>query len=262
MAMKIVLIGAGQVAYHLGRWLAEKQMPVAQVFSRTAQHARQIGASLHIPFADEWEKIDQNAGLYIIAVKDDAIAPVADRLSAVVGRDRFAVHTSGSVASTVLAPYFDRYGVFYPLQTFSRARQPDYERVPLCLTAGSDADRAILETIASRLSGHFYPISDEQRAVLHIAAVMVNNFSNHLYALAEAVLADKQLPFELLRPLILETALKVQSLPPGEAQTGPAIRRDDLVVARHLAYLRTHHPDMAGLYEALTRSIQEHQGKP
>lgn len=253
----IVLIGAGNVGSHLGIRLIEKGIPVVQVFSRGAEKAAGLGDILHTTYTHDWAKINQHAGLYIIAVKDDVIREVAEKLSVVIGRDRFVVHTSGTVPMEVLAPYFNHYGSLYPLQTFSMGKRPDFDQVPVCIAANSEPAFDLLQSVAAHISNKTYPVNDAQRAVLHIAAVMANNFTNHLYYLAETILDDQQLPFDLLKPLILETAEKIQSQAPLASQTGPAIRGDQAVIEKHLAYLKVHHPEMAVIYEVMTRSIRD-----
>lgn len=255
----IVLLGAGNVGYQLGQRLLEKGFPVVQVFSRSIERAAALGRVLRTDYTNDWLQINKHAGLYIIAVKDDVIAEVAEQLSGIIGKDKLAVHTSGSVPMSVLAPYFDHYGSFYPLQTFSMAKQPDFDQIPICIAANGQNENDILEAIGNRISSRCYTVNDEQRAVLHIAAVVANNFTNHLYHLAETILADQQLPFDLLKPLILETATKIQENAPLKSQTGPAVRGDKEVIEKHLNYLKVFHPEIVPLYENLTRSIQKNK---
>lgn len=253
----IVLIGAGNVGYHLGQRLLEKGFPIVQVFSRSIEKAAELGRILNTDYTNDWQEVNTLAELYIIAVKDDVIAEVAEQLAQVTGKGKYFVHTSGTVPMTVLASFVDHYGCLYPLQTFSRAKQPDFDQIPICIAANGQNEYDILEAIGTRISSNCYPVNDEQRAVLHIAAVVANNFTNHLYHLAETILTGRQMPFDLLKPLILETAVKVQENDPLGSQTGPAIRGDKEVIEKHLAYLQTFHPEIVTIYKELTRSIQK-----
>lgn len=248
----IVLIGAGNVGYHLGRRLHERGFRILQVYSRTLAKATQLANAITSEATDQLQAIRTDADLYILAVHDDAIADVASMLPV---KDKLVVHTSGATPSTVLAPYFGRFGIFYPLQTFSVSKPVDFEQIPICVHANAAADVERLEQIAQRLSPRVYRIDDAQRAMLHVAAVFVNNFSNYMFQVGYDILERENLSFDLLRPLILETAQKVQENAPAAMQTGPAIRGDQATIDKHLQYLEQF-PVYRQLYEMLTRDIQ------
>ncbi len=256
---KIILIGAGNVGYHLGRRLDEKGFAIAQVFSRTFEHAEDLAEAVQASYATKFEDLDREGDLYIISVSDRAIAPVARQLARLELDNPLVVHTSGATPATALMPYFDRFGVFYPLQTFSRSRKVDFEAIPICVHAADESDAEKLLTLARQLSPKVYQLKDEQRASLHVAAVFVNNFTNYLFRVGEEILREVDLPFELLRPLILETARKVQEQSPGEMQTGPAVRGDEKTIQRHLDYLHRF-PEYRELYQLLSRRIAEELG--
>ncbi len=169
--------------------------------------------------------------------------------------NRLVVHTSGTKSIDEIRGA-NRSGVFYPLQTFSKTRLVDYSQIPFCLEADS-GDIDLLKKLAATVSSNIYEMDSDRRKTLHVAAVFVSNFVNHLYVAAKEIAAQKQIPFDVLKPLIMETAAKVQTLDPRLAQTGPAIRRDQGTVAAHLVYLKD--SPYALLYQIITQSIQHEQ---
>ena len=254
MRETIFLIGAGNVGYHLGRHLVDRGCRVTGVFSRSIEKSQALSRRTGIPPCHTFNEVDPTADLYLLAVSDTAIAPVARSLFQLGIRDKLLVHTSGATPSSALRPYSTRYGVFYPLQTFSRERAIDFSKIPLCVHANRPEDEAMLIRLGEQLSETAYRIDDRQRAVLHVAAVFVNNFPNHLFQIGYDILEQASLPFDLLRPLIEETAAKVQAHHPADMQTGPAVRSDQTTVDRHLAYLENQ-PQLRELYRLLTRHI-------
>lgn len=252
---KIALIGAGKAGTQLGRRLAACGLAPVQVFSRKEEKARHLAEAVGASFTNDLAAVVSDADVYLIAVHDDAIAAVAGTLSTVLSHNPLVAHISGATPSTVLAAPFPRYGVFYPLQTFSEDRTPDFSKIPICIHAPAADDLALLKNLAERLSDSVHVISDEQRAALHIAAVFVNNFVNHLYGIGYRLLTDKGLPFELLLPLIQETAQRVQpDMDPSRMQTGPAARGDHETIARHLDSLRSD-SDYHAIYLEMSQSI-------
>ncbi len=256
--MKVTLIGAGNVGWHLGRKLHECGVEVVQVFSRQESKASALAKLTGADFTDRLEAISAQADLYLLAVSDDAIAGVARRLAAGAPGGKLMAHTSGATPMQVFAEAgaAARYGVFYPLQTFSKKRAPDFSQIPFCIDANNDADRELLFSLARQLSPKVYHLNDEQRAVLHVAAVFVNNFANFLFHAGYELLAREGLPFGLLLPLIRETAAKLEDAPPRDMQTGPARRNDRETIQRHLQLLENH-PAYHRLYEILTENIHQ-----
>jgi len=252
--MDIALIGSGNLGRHLGIHLKQSGHRLLQVFSRALDKANDLAQRTGSQAVNQLSTLTPEASIYILAVSDDAIAEVGAQLSRRLPPDALVVHTSGATPSQVLAPHFKRYGVFYPLQTFSRNREIDMREVPFCLTASSEEDVTILEKLAQDLSRSVYRITDEQRAYLHLGGVWVNNFTNHLFHIGEALLKEQQLPFDLLRPLIRETAAKIQQQPPAAMQTGPAVRGDRATMERHRALL-DERPDWKALYRLISESI-------
>lgn len=254
MIKKVVVIGAGRVATHLGHRLKAKGLAVVQVLNRTAAPARSLAQSLDAEWSDQWADVRTDADWLLLAVRDDAIAAVAGALSNYVPQ-ALATHTSGATPGTVLSPHFRRFGVFYPLQSFSPERRPIWSTIPFCVDAADPADLAFLRKTGRQLGGRAWSVTDEQRATLHVAAVFANNFTNHCYAVAEALLAEQDLPFELLYPLMQETLAKALEHSPARMQTGPALRGDQATLQRHLALLAGH-PDWQAMYTAVSRSIR------
>ena len=256
----IVLIGAGKVAGHLGRRLREKGHHVRHVHGRTAVSTAALARVLDADHSTRMEKVPPEAELYLIAVPDDVIGTVAAKLAEHVTSDALVLHTSGATPSDVLAPHFRRYGVFYPLQTFSVGRPVDFARVPLCLYTAVAEDYPPVAALAAGLVNEVYAVDDRQRAGLHLAAVFVNNFTNYLQFISRALTEANDLPWYLLRPLLRETVAKLEELTPREAQTGPAVRDDQATLRRHLELL-SEHPEWAEIYRLLSRGIQKDLGR-
>jgi len=250
--MRIVLLGYGNVAQQLVRaFLQSDLVEVVQIYNRTPLS--------HPPISQCTTKLSEllPADVYIIALPDDVIAEFSDKLPF---ENRFVVHTSGSVAMDQLSAK-NRRGVFYPLQTFSKNRVVDLKTVPICLEADEKKDLGILKKLGGCISEKIVEITSEKRKKLHLAAVYLNNFTNHLYRISEEITETESLDFDLLKPLLLETAQKMDSLSPAQAQTGPAKRKDLKTIKNHLQQLTEAQekegldPSVAQLYELFTKSI-------
>lgn len=247
--ISIVFIGFGNVNQHLCNALHKStNASVIQIFNKSVKSVSSEVSN--IPFTTNISEIKQ-ADVYIIGIPDDAIAAVSERLPF---RDRLVVHTSGSVAMNTLSTH-NRKGVFYPLQTFSKARSVAFKVIPICIEAEHASDLLLLQHLGHILSEEVLEIPSEARAKLHLAAVFVNNFVNHLYHISEALLSEHQLDFGLLHPLIAETARKIETLTPSEAQTGPAKRNDKKTIENHLHLLEG--SEYSALYQLLTNSIRD-----
>lgn len=250
---KIVIIGTGRIAWHLGKRLKGKGLPVSQVISRTEEHVRDLAEALHASWSTDPADILPDADWVLMAVSDDAIQSVAASLAPYV-TNALVTHTSGGTAGTILSAAFQRYGVFYPLQSFSLEHTPVWSKIPFCVDAAQEPDVLFLKKIAKTIGNLVYQVNDSQRAYLHVAAVFANNFTNHCFAIAEKILDEKDLPFELLHPLMEETLAKALQDSPARMQTGPSVRGDSHVVQRHLEILREHQ-DWQELYKKMSLNI-------
>lgn len=243
----IVVIGAGNVATHLSQALHGAGHRILQVYSRTRESAQLLASRLGCPYATSLDAVRGDAQVYILCVKDSVLEEVARGLQGRIG-DALVLHTAGSMPMEVL-PY-PRRGVLYPMQTFSRDRQVDFAEIPLFIESATD--EPLLRELAQSISRHVYAMGSEQRKHLHVAAVLACNFVNHMYALSSDVLQEAGIPFEVMLPLIDETARKVHNLSPLQAQTGPAVRFDQNVMQAHEAMLPT---DVREIYRLLSQSI-------
>lgn len=253
MGGSIVFIGAGNLATNLARAMYRKGYNIRQVYSRTEESARTLAEAVGASHTTELSAVINDVDLYIVALKDAALMELLQQIT--LGKaDALLVHTAGSIPMHVWQKHAARFGVFYPMQTFSKQREVDFREVPFFIEAACREDAEWLKEIASTLSNRVYEATSEQRKSLHLAAVFTCNFTNHMYALAAELLAKYQLPFDVMLPLIDETARKVHELEPHEAQTGPAIRYDENVINSHLAMLADD-PEMQRLYEEISQSI-------
>ena len=246
--MKVTIIGSGNVAQHLIRaFLSNKNATVEQVLVRQANSLKNIINSDKI--ITDYNDL-RYADLYLIAVSDSAIEEVSTLLPF---SGRLVAHTSGTMPLGALSTK-NRRAVFYPLQTFSKTKSVDFKKVPLCLEAENDEDLEIISSIGTAVSDNVYFINSQQRKSLHVAAVFVSNFSNFLYSIGEEICTDNKIPFDILKPLITETAEKIHHLDPKKAQTGPAIRGDQNTIDAHLKFLEN--SNYKNIYSLLTQSIQ------
>jgi predicted short-subunit dehydrogenase-like oxidoreductase (DUF2520 family) len=250
--MRIVFLGSGNVASHLAAAFKAAGMEIVQVWSRSIGHAMELAGSLNAKAIDNLDFVDKTADLYVICVKDDAIEQVALSLQGIAG---LVVHTSGGTSIDVLRG-LAYYGILYPLQTFSKYKNLDLKGIPLCLEANSEHAFEMLHQVAIAIGGSSYRVDTAQRKVLHLAAVFACNFTNHLYHLANEILEANNLPFDLLKPLILETALKVQDDLPINVQTGPSVRDDVQTMENHFELLKGM-PELQEIYITLSASIKK-----
>lgn len=232
---KIVLIGAGRVATQLGKALKAQNKTIVQVYSRTRTSAEHLAFQLGSYAATSLAKIDMQADLYLISVSDDAITQVAESLKL---EGKIVVHTSGSVTMDALKPVTSQYGVFYPLNTFSKTKDIDLASTPICIEAADKTTEKQLMELGSKISGDVRLINSQQRTMIHIAAVFACNFANFMFVNAQEILKNADVSFDILMPLIAETVDKLKNISPEEAQTGPAFRNDIKVMEKHLEILK------------------------
>ncbi len=246
--MQIVLIGSGNVAFHLAKAFTEAQIPVSQIFGRNTTELQKISEQFSIPSSTETLA---DADLYIISVSDSSITEVS---SLIKNKNVLVAHTSGSVSREALNGNY-RKSVFYPLQTFSKSKNLDYSKIPFFIDAENENDEEILKNLASKISKNVMLANDEKRKYIHLTAVFACNFVNHLYARAKEISDSQGIPFDYFLPLIDETTQKIHELEPKLAQTGPAIRNDEKVLKLHESLLTDE--EKLKIYKTLNESIKK-----
>ncbi len=249
--MKIGIIGGGNIAAILGKKFLEHDHEIVQVVNRTESKARELATTLKCTsWSDLSGKLNSDADLFIVAVSDSALFTLDKQLQA---SNTLLVHTAGSVPMNVLEKVSARCGVFYPLQSLRKETALPAE-IPILVDANNEKDLQLVTTLASGISAEVQHVGDEKRLKLHTAAVVVSNFTNHLYNLASQFCNREEVDFKLLQPLIEETATRLRSAAPASVQTGPAIRNDVYTLDKHLKTL-SNHPKLKYLYVKLTDSI-------
>jgi predicted short-subunit dehydrogenase-like oxidoreductase (DUF2520 family) len=247
----LTLVGAGNVAWHMGRALSQKGYVIKQVLDRTASAAQQLAKELKAESYGTPEDGIDGTDACLICVSDDAIASVIDQLKP--GNCLF-MHTAGSVPLDVFRNNADNYGVLYPLQTFTKGRPLDYSQIPFLTEANTSENLNLINQMAYSVSQHVIEADSTRRLFIHLAAIFASNFSNHMYTLAEKLAGEYKLSFDLLKPLIAETTAKAMDMSPQKAQTGPAARGNLKVIEKHLELLKDH-PGMQELYRRISESI-------
>jgi len=250
--MKIVLLGAGNVATHLGLALKKAGHEILQVYSRSASSAKELSLKLRTRPVTDATEISTKGDLYILSISDSSIAAF---LKSFPVKNTTIIHTSGSVDSKVFGKKFKSYGVMYPLQTFTKDRAINFQEVPLLIEGNNAASLKLIQKVADSISPHVFEIDSSTRKTIHLSAVIANNFTNHLFVQAEKILAKKNIPFPLLGPLLHETVIKAILLSPSVSQTGPAKRGDTKIIEEHLKLLKNN-PEMANIYKILSESIE------
>jgi predicted short-subunit dehydrogenase-like oxidoreductase (DUF2520 family) len=250
--MKIVFIGAGNLATNLAHELYSKGQSILQIYSRTEESAKTLSEAVCAEAITNVGQIETNADLYIFSVKDSALEELLAQMPPTSG---VWTHTAGSIPLNIFEKYHNDYGVVYPFQTFSKERKVDFSEIPVFIEANSDQNLHLLRDFVAQFSRKAFPLSSEKRKYIHLCGVFACNFVNHLYAVAGDILASQEIPFDVLLPLIDETARKVHELSPKEAQTGPAVRYDENVIAKHLSMLAGENEKQ--LYELLSKNIHE-----
>ena len=271
--MKIVLIGAGNLATHLGKALHAAGHDMLQVFSRTMQSAETLASLLDAEPLTDIAQVRDDADVYIFSVKDSALVQLVAQLcrheADGLGEDgavnalrkakkgeheRVFLHTAGSMPMSVFKGMAQHYGVLYPMQTFSKQREVDFSIIPCFVEANDEFAQKQIEGMAREISGRVYQLSSEDRKYLHLSAVFACNFANHCYAISQELLEEHGIPFDVMLPLINETAAKVHEMKPKDAQTGPAVRYDENVIDKQSKLLENH-PHFKKVYDSMSKSI-------
>lgn len=256
--MKVILIGAGNVAVHFGRALVLAGVTIPQVYNRSQNGLKRLASITKARTTSAIDSIEPEADLYLIAVSDDGIAEVAASLSNILPQNTLVAHTSGSTSIQELTRYFRHSGVLYPLQSLQKDRPVDFDSIPLFVTGSSSIASSRLFSLAQQLSTLVTSIEDDQRMKLHVPAVVVNNFVNHFYALTYDYCQKENLDIASLFPLMSETLSRVtEKVHPAHFQTGPAVRNDQKTIKRHRQQLK-HHTTLLRMYNYITRSIRNY----
>ncbi len=250
--MQIVIVGSGNVASVLGRLCKHNGHQLLQVVSRNAGHAKMLADEFNCGYADYDGEMNSSAELYLVAVADTALFSLNQNFS--LG-NKLILHTAGSVSKDVLKNVSVNYGVIYPLQSLRKEMQYAND-IPMLVDGNTEETITLIEDFAGTISSNVTKANDDERLKLHVAAVVVSNFTNHLYALAEEFCKKEQVDFKLLVPLIKETAERIQHASPADVQTGPAFRNDIFTIEKHLRIL-ANHPKLKYIYIKLTDSIMK-----
>lgn len=252
--MKIVIIGSGNLATNLSLALEDAGQDIVQIFSRTEVHAKELADKVGCSYTSSPDAVLSDADVYILSVKDDALLRLIPAICSSRQKGLF-LHTAGSVPMSLFEGSASQYGVLYPMQTFSKNRRVDFREIPCFIEASSPQTLSNVRSLAKCISDHVVVCDSEKRKKLHLAAVLACNLTNHCYRLAERVLEAEQIDFSLFFPLIEETARKVKTLSPKEAQTGPMVRYDQGVMRMQMEML----PDdrTREIYRLMAESIHE-----
>ena len=255
--MNVVIIGSGNVATVMGGKLSEAGHRILQVMGRREEPAARLAGQLGCPYTTHWTDLDPNGELYLVTISDSALEGLGKEWSA---PGKLVVHTAGAVARTVLSGVSERNGVLYPLQSLRKEVRP-FPEFPLLVDASRPEDLAVIEALARTIARQVEPADDATRLKLHLAATLVNNFTNYLYTLADDFCRKENIHFSLLLPIIRETAQRLDRYAPGSVQTGPAIRGDESTISRHL-YLLNNYMNIKELYNLFTIQIERFYRSP
>ena len=243
----IILLGSGNVATHLGIALKNSNYTIVQVFSKSIKNAKLLANKLDTHFTNDLTKL-KSTDLIIVCINDDAILSVLSQI-----KNTAIVHTSGSIGLDIFKQKFTNYGVFYPLQTFNKEIDINISEIPFCIEGNSLGFEKQLIKIAKALSNNVVKMNSQQRKQLHIAAVFACNFSNHMYSIADDLLAKKNIDFKILLPLIRKTNANLENYRPKEVQTGPAKRKDTAIIQEHIATIKEN--EIKELYHRISDNI-------
>ncbi len=252
-ALHIVIIGAGNVASHLCRAFDTSKHKIVQLYNRS-EKGKELADEYGISFTTDVNTLSK-AEVYLIAIPDDAIVDFAEKIPF---KESLIAHTSGAVPLSVIEGSSTNIGVFYPLQTFTKGKPVDFSEIPICIEANSEENEKMLYKLGKEISTNIKRIDSEKRKLVHVAAVFANNFSNHMYEMAYSFMMKNNLPFDILKPLIKETADKIQHQTPFESQTGPAKRGDQKTIESHLALLKDE--EYKEIYKLVSQSIKNTHG--
>lgn len=248
----IVIIGSGNVAFHLGKAFKQAGLDVWGIYSRTYANAKILAQQLDTKSYVTIDAIPKDADAYLLAVSDSALVQVIPQLLQFEG---ILMHTSGSVGLDIYPTHLKNTAVFYPLQTFSKAKELDYLQIPILIESKDSIVLYELQNLGNKISNTVRRINSEQRKKIHLAAVFASNFSTYMYQIADVLVKEDDIDFNLLKPLLKETVAKLDKLSPMEAQTGPAVRNDEKTMQKHMAMLENH-AVYKNLYQMISDQIK------
>ncbi len=254
---KITIIGAGKLATHLAKALHRANHKIECIFSRTRHSAASLANIIESAYTTDISKLPLGSDLYIIAVPDDVIGSLIPEIPAPLSG---IVHTAGSMDKEILRDLSDNHGILYPLQSFSPDKEIEFKTIPIYLEASNHYFLDQLKIFASSISGHIRMVSETQRKILHLSAVISCNFTNHLFTMSKSLLEENKMDFNDLKHLISETVNKSLELGPENTQTGPAIRNDSNTIQQHIGMLKKYekrqkHINSSAIYELLSNEI-------
>jgi len=248
----ISIVGAGNVAFHLGKALQAAGIPIKSIYSRTFSKAQELAGELNTDAVKELAGL-KDSGLIICCASDAALKELIPELSKLAP----VAATSGTTDVLAMEHQYPA-GVFYPLQTFSGRTPADFKQLPLFVEGSDPRMTRLLVSVGKKISDTVVELSAAKRAELHIAAVFINNFTNHMVDIGQQFLEEHDLSFEWMRPLLGETVSKLGYKSAYEVQTGPARRGDEVTLQKHIAALD---PDKAAIYKLISISIQQRYPK-
>lgn len=251
--MKVTLIGTGNLATQLGKSLKKAGVIISQVYSHTEESARTLGELLEAEWLTDIKALCDEADIYIFSVKDSVLCELISEVCKGRG-DKLFLHTAGSMPMSCFEGKAQHFGVFYPMQTFSKAKDVCFENIPVFIEGDSAETEEVIRSLANMLSKRVITLSSADRKYLHLAAVWACNFTNYCYTVASDILSEHDIPFDVMLPLINETTEKIQHIGPKAAQTGPAVRGDKNVMSQQLE-LMSDRADLQELYKMLSKGI-------
>jgi len=245
--MQIVIIGSGNVAYHMAKAFSLKDIPLVQIFGRNENELKKIAEELNLPYSTEHL---EDADLYLICVSDHSVEDVS---KIITKKNSLVAHTSGSLPKEILSGEY-RKASFYPLQTFSKSKNLEYQKIPFFIETENKEDQKLLSDLASVVSKNVMESTHEKRKYIHLTAVFACNFVNHLFSRAKEISDSQEIPFDYFLPLIDETVQKIYEIEPKMAQTGPAVRNDVRILQLHEQLLKD---ESLEIYKTMNHSIQK-----
>jgi len=248
--IRVSIVGSGNVATRLCYAFRDAGVEIQQLLS-TSKSGKELAETFDIALITSPENMEF-VDVVLLCIKDDALH---ENYISRFDKSLFLCHTSGSVSINIFGSR-NKGGIFYPLQTLSKAKEVEFTNIPLCIESKEEKGLHILRDLASLISEDVRIINSEERKRIHLAAVFVSNFANHLYKIAEDLLSENNIDFDILKPLIAETAEKIQTISPTQAQTGPALRKDEMIIKKHLESLSLH-PNYKNIYQIFSESISK-----